>query len=249
MDLMAAGVSVLQKRHFSLVVATCASLLLHGVLVAELLNIYSPGNNSAAAAPARLQVYVLAPVAPPHAPDIPAAQPVRRENEQRPPRLTATRKIDRAPTPDRSPPPPTALVPITEAPAEPAMVLPFTPPIASPLGRGSWGMTMPPQINPQHGQFRIEQARAQFRAQLMDRLSSWVARQAQQRKEVSCLIRMGLDTRQATLSCIPIEAEAELWSVLVGLATTGAVNEADVACLRVGTDQLGMVACDDKSGP
>ena len=124
--------------------------------------------------------------------------------------------------------------------------MPFTPPTSNPLGRGSWGMAHAPQVQPQNGQLRIEQARAQYRALLMNRLSGWVARQAQQRKEVSCLIRLNLDTRQAGLSCIPIEAEAELWSVLIGLATAGPLNEGSIACVRAGTDQLGMVACEQR---
>ena len=58
MSLIAAGVFVLKKRYFPLVVASCASLLLHGLLVAALLDSYSPGKNNRAPPPARLQVVV-----------------------------------------------------------------------------------------------------------------------------------------------------------------------------------------------
>jgi hypothetical protein len=248
MKLMAAGVFVLKKRYFPLAVALCASLLLHGLLVAELLGSYAPGKNGMASTPAKLQVVILAPAVAPQAINAPTTQAARPEKEPLPRRIPATRNIPRAPTPERSIAT-TAAAAVAEIPAAPAFVLPFTPPTSSPLGRGSWGMASAPQVHPQNGQFRIEQARAQFRAQLMDRLSTWVARQAQQHKEVRCLIRLNLDTRQTGLSCTPIEAEAEVWSLLVGLATAVPVIEGDTTCLRAGTDQLGMVACEDKAGP
>ena len=260
MSLMAAGVFVLKNRYFPLVVASCASLLLHGLLVAALLGSYSPdqhGRVGMVPTKARLQVVVLAPSAAPQATTAPAAQAVQPENSSRPQRIAPTgntARTERAPIPEHSIPttvPATspASAPAAETPARSALNLPFTPPTSSPLGRGSWGMANAPQAHSQNGQFRIEQARAQYRALLMDRLSGWVARQAQQRKEVSCLIRLNLDTRQAGLSCTPIEAEAELWSALVGTATAGPLNEGSVVCLRAGTDQLGMVPCEEVAVP
>ena len=123
MNLMAAGVFVLQKRDFSLAVASCASLLLHALLAVELLSIYSPANNGAASTPARLQIFVVAPLVVPQARSIPTTQREQPAKEQNPQRIPENRKTDSVPSQNLSPPT-AAPAPVAEIAEDKAFALP-----------------------------------------------------------------------------------------------------------------------------
>lgn len=223
------------------VLAMSVSLALHALLIADLF--HSPMQDGARvgrhagmpAAGRRLSVFaVVSPLE-----ITPVADLVSR------PRNISRRPAVHPRHPPSSPPGGAAAV-TTTAVGGSRFVSPFAPVLSSPLGRAGWGMPALPQMNPQQAQYLREQARAGYRAALMERLSTWVAQQAQRQQKVSCMIRVGLDSRQARIHCTPETFDGELWGALSGLAVAGTAGDGERACLRAGTAQLGFIRCEEE---
>jgi hypothetical protein len=232
-------------------IALIISIIVHGLLIADFLAAPSAAASSASQhkgayltqvsillqpAPVVMQPAIQSPAMRPKYSQKPTASPAPSEQEAVP----AAPEIKQKPAPASS-------APIETAPVGSQFVSPFSPIISQPLGRGSWGSSKPPAPGIDPTQLQRQQAQLQLRNMLMDRMGNWLGWQTQQHTEVSCLIRLDLTTRQASLSCIPAEKEAEIWSVLNGLLVAGPANGDGILCLQIGTmgtAQLSMANCE-----
>jgi len=232
-------------------IALILSIIVHGLLVAGFLAASASAPSSAASqrkGEHRMQVRVRllpAPIVAQPAIPSPATQLDRPQKSAAtpPPSKQETVQAVAEIAPQASPAPSAA---VATTPAGSNFISPFAPIISQPLGRGSWGSPRPaaPEIDPT--QLQRQQAQAELRIMLMDRLGNWLGWQVQQHTEVSCLIRLDLAARQARLSCIPAEKEAEIWSVLNGLLVAGEANGDGMLCMQIGTagtTQLSIASC------
>jgi hypothetical protein len=237
-------------------IALIASVTLHGLLAAHLFAALSPAPTTVSQRKGLqlVQVKAPSPPIPMHSTPAPSINaPATHHSSVTPSTAALSHALEQKPQlpkdasalPEILPPPlQSPSNEIASVPAGGQFVSPFASITSQPLGRGSWSSSraVPPAFD--QAQLQRQQEQMQLRSMLMDRLGNWVGWQTQQHADAHCAIRLELANRQAQLSCQPAENEAEVWSVLNGMLTSGPATGENAFCLQLGPAQFNIVACD-----
>ena len=119
-----------------------------------------------------------------------------------------------------------------------------------PLGRGTWGRSVPDSVAPLDATLQREQAALELRQKLASRLHDLAQRQGASGNALQCTIAVDSQRRIAEVHCADPADQGAPWSALHGLLVAGTVPAAQAhLCFRVNGAMVAVAPCLDSPAP